>query len=140
MCIRDRYKGDIVTGKKGALIAIEAGTCYAYALNNLQPRGILFVEPGDEVYEGMIVGEHTKDNDLVVNTCKSKKLTNMRAAGSDDNVNLAPAKKFTLELALEYISDDELVEITPNSFRLRKLVLSELERRKQRNQLSREEK
>ncbi|WP_308545097.1 translational GTPase TypA [uncultured Sneathia sp.] len=136
----EKYKGDIVTGKKGALIAIEAGTCYAYALNNLQPRGILFVEPGDEVYEGMIVGEHTKDNDLVVNTCKSKKLTNMRAAGSDDNVNLAPAKKFTLELALEYISDDELVEITPNSLRLRKLVLSELERRKQRNQLSREEK
>ena len=135
----EKYKGDIVTGKKGALIAIEAGTCYAYALNNLQPRGILFVEPGDEVYEGMIVGEHTKDNDLVVNTCKSKKLTNMRAAGSDDNVNLAPAKKFTLELALEYISDDELVEITPNSLRLRKLVLSELERRKQRNQLSREE-
>lgn len=136
----EKYKGDIVTGKKGALIAIESGTCYAYALNNLQPRGILFVEPGDEVYEGMIVGEHTKDNDLVVNTCKSKKLTNMRAAGSDDNVNLAPAKKFTLELALEYISDDELVEITPNSLRLRKLILSELERRKQRNQLSREEK
>lgn len=135
----EKYKGDIATGKKGALIAIEAGVCYAYALNNLQPRGILFVEPGDEVYEGMIVGEHTKDNDLVVNTCKSKKLTNMRAAGSDDNVNLAPAKKFTLELALEYISDDELVEITPNYLRLRKRILSELERRKHRNQLSREE-
>lgn len=135
----EKYKGDIVTGKKGALIAIEAGTCYAYALNNLQPRGILFVEPSDEVYEGMIVGEHTKDNDLVVNTCKSKKLTNMRAAGSDDNVNLAPAKKFTLELALEYISDDELVEITPNHLRLRKRILSELERRKHRNQLSRSE-
>lgn len=87
----------------------------------------------------MIVGEHTKDNDLVVNTCKSKKLTNMRAAGSDDNVNLAPAKKFTLELALEYISDDELVEITPNHLRLRKRILSELERRKHRNQLSRSE-
>lgn len=135
----EKYKGDIVTGKKGALIAIDAGTCYAYALNNLQPRGILFVEPSDEVYEGMIVGEHTKDNDLVVNTCKSKKLTNMRAAGSDDNVNLAPAKKFTLELALEYISDDELVEITPNHLRLRKRILSELERRKHRNQLSRSE-
>lgn len=134
-----KYKGDIVTGKKGALIALEAGTCYAYALNNLQPRGILFVEPSDEVYEGMIVGEHTKDNDLVVNTCKSKKLTNMRAAGSDDNVNLAPAKKFTLELALEYISDDELVEITPNNLRLRKRILSELERRKYRNVLSRNE-
>lgn len=135
----EKYKGDIQTGRKGSLIAIEAGTCYAYALNNLQPRGILFVEPSDEVYEGMIVGEHTKENDLVVNTCKSKKLTNMRAAGSDDNVNLAPAKKFTLELALEYISDDELVEITPNHLRLRKRILSELERRKYRNQLSRNE-
>ena len=130
----EEYKGDIATGKKGALIAIEAGTCYAYALNNLQARGTLFVEPGDKVYEGMIVGENNKDNDLVVNTCKEKKLTNMRAAGSDDNVLLAPAKKFTLELALEYISDDELVEITPNNLRLRKKLLSELDRRKQRNQ------
>lgn len=131
----EKYKGDIVTGKKGALIAMESGTCLGYALNNLQPRGILFVEPGDEVYEGMIVGEHAKDNDLVVNTCKGKKLTNMRAAGSDDNIKLAPAKKFTLELALEYISDDELVEITPNYLRLRKKYLSELERKKLRNQL-----
>lgn len=131
----EKYKGDIVTGKKGALIAMESGTCLGYALNNLQPRGILFVEPGDEVYEGMIVGEHAKDNDLVVNTCKGKKLTNMRAAGSDDNIKLAPAKKFTLELALEYISDDELVEITPNYLRLRKKYLSELDRKKLRNQL-----
>lgn len=133
----EKYKGDIVTGKKGALIAMESGTSLGYALNNLQPRGILFVEPGDEVYEGMIVGEHTKENDLVVNTCKGKKLTNMRAAGSDDNIKLAPAKKFTLELALEYISDDELVEITPNHLRLRKKYLSELDRRKLRNQLDR---
>lgn len=132
------YKGEISTGKKGALISTEAGICLAYALNNLQPRGILFVEPGDEVYEGMIVGEHTKDNDLVVNTCKGKKLTNMRAAGSDDNVNLAPAKKFTLELALEYISDDELVEITPNHIRLRKKILNENDRKKYRNQLNKE--
>lgn len=116
---------------------MESGTSLGYALNNLQPRGILFVEPGDEVYEGMIVGEHTKENDLVVNTCKGKKLTNMRAAGSDDNIKLAPAKKFTLELALEYISDDELVEITPNHLRLRKKYLSELDRRKLRNQLDR---
>lgn len=133
----EKYKGDIVTGKKGALIAMESGTSLGYALNNLQPRGILFVEPGDEVYEGMIVGEHTKENDLVVNTCKGKKLTNMRAAGSDDNIKLAPAKKFTLELALEYISDDELVEITPNHLRLRKKYLSELDRRKLRNQIYR---
>ncbi len=133
----EKYKGDIVTGKKGALIAMESGTSLGYALNNLQPRGILFVEPGDEVYEGMIVGEHTKENDLVVNTCKGKKLTNMRAAGSDDNIKLAPAKKFTLELALEYISDDELVEITPNHLRLRKKYLSELDRRKLRNQIDR---
>ena len=133
----EKYKGDIVTGKKGALIAMESGASLGYALNNLQPRGILFVEPGDEVYEGMIVGEHTKENDLVVNTCKGKKLTNMRAAGSDDNIKLAPAKKFTLELALEYISDDELVEITPNHLRLRKKYLSELDRRKLRNQLDR---
>ncbi|WP_068268491.1 translational GTPase TypA [Caviibacter abscessus] len=131
----EKYKGDITTGKKGALIAMESGTCLGYALNNLQPRGILFVEPGDEVYEGMIVGEHAKDNDLVVNTCKGKKLTNMRAAGSDDNIKLAPAKKFTLELALEYISDDELVEITPNYLRLRKKYLSELDRKKLRNQI-----
>lgn len=133
----EKYKGDIVTGKKGALIAMESGTSLGYALNNLQPRGILFVEPGDEVYEGMIVGEHTKENDLVVNTCKGKKLTNMRAAGSDDNIKLAPAKKFTLELALEYISDYELVEITPNHLRLRKKYLSELDRRKLRNQIDR---
>lgn len=133
----EKYKGDIVTGKKGALIAMESGTSLGYALNNLQPRGILFVEHGDEVYEGMIVGEHTKENDLVVNTCKGKKLTNMRAAGSDDNIKLAPAKKFTLELALEYISDDELVEITPNHLRLRKKYLSELDRRKLRNQIDR---
>ena len=116
---------------------MESGTSLGYALNNLQPRGILFVEPGDEVYEGMIVGEHTKENDLVVNTCKGKKLTNMRAAGSDDNIKLSPAKKFTLELALEYISDDELVEITPNHLRLRKKYLSELDRRKLKNQIDR---
>lgn len=133
------YKGEIKDSEKGALIAMETGTCYAYSLNNLQPRGILFVEPGDEVYEGQIVGEHSKENDLVVNTCKSKKLTNMRAAGSDDNIKLAPAKKFTLELALEYIKDDELVEITPNYLRLRKKILSDQDRKKYRNMIQRSE-
>lgn len=129
----EKYKGDVPNFRKGVLISMENGTTFAYALNNLQPRGILFVDPGIEVYEGMIVGEHTRDNDLVVNACKGKKLTNMRAAGSDDNVKLAPSKKFTLEMALEYINDDELVEITPNHLRLRKKLLTENERKKERN-------
>ncbi|WP_064580752.1 translational GTPase TypA [Streptobacillus moniliformis] len=133
----EKYKGDVPNFRKGALISMENGTTFAYALNNLQPRGVLFVEPGVEVYEGMIVGEHTRDNDLVVNACKGKKLTNMRAAGSDDNVKLAPARVFTLEMALEYINDDELVEITPNQIRLRKKLLTENERKKARNSIER---
>lgn len=129
------YKGD-VTGRRGVLIAMEAGTSIGYSLNNLQPRGILFIEPGVEVYEGMIVGEHSRENDLVVNVCKGKKLTNMRAAGSDDALKLAPPKVFTLELALEYIEDDELVEITPNNIRLRKKYLNANERKKFENSKS----
>ena len=132
----EKYKGDISNLRKGVLISMENGTTYVYGLNSLQPRGILFVEPGIEVYEGMIVGEHNRDNDLIVNACKEKKLTNMRAAGSDDNVKLAPAKVFTLEMALEYINDDELVEITPNNIRLRKKLLTENERKRERNQLN----
>ena len=132
----EKYKGDVSDLRKGVLISMENGTTFAYALNNLQPRGILFLEPGVDVYEGMIVGEHNRENDLVVNACKEKKLTNMRAAGSDDNVKLAPAKVFTLEMALEYINDDELVEITPNHIRLRKKLLTENERKRVRNQLS----
>ena len=124
------FRGEVVTRRKGVLISMEAGTSLAYSLNNLQPRGILFIAPGVEVYTGMIVGEHSRENDLVVNVCKGKKLTNMRAAGSDDSVKLAPPKEFTLELALEYIEDDELVEITPNSIRLRKKYLDENERKK----------
>ena len=127
------YKGDVTGRRKGVLVALEAGTSIGYSLNNLQPRGILFIGPGVEVYEGMIVGEHSRENDLVVNVCKGKKLTNMRAAGSDDALKLAPPKEFTLELALEYIADDELVEITPNNIRLRKKYLSGLEIRKYEN-------
>lgn len=130
------YKGDIATGRKGVLIAMESGVSLAYSLNALQPRGILFISPGIDVYEGMIVGEHSRDNDLIVNACKGKKLTNMRAAGSDDAVKLAPPREFTLELALEYIADDELVEITPKSIRLRKKYLTENERKKIRNSLN----
>lgn len=130
------YKGDIATGRKGVLIAMESGVSLAYSLNALQPRGILFISPGIDVYEGMIVGEHSRDNDLIVNACKGKKLTNMRAAGSDDAVKLAPPREFTLELALEYIADDELIEITPKSIRLRKKYLTENERKKIRNSLN----
>ena len=114
------FRGEVVTRRKGVLISMDPGTSLAYSLNNLQPRGILFIAPGIDVYTGMIVGEHSRENDLVVNVCKGKKLTNMRASGSDDSVKLAPPKDFTLELALEYIEDDELVEITPESIRLRK--------------------
>ena len=124
------FKGEVTGRRKGVLIAMEAGTSIGYSLNNLQPRGILFIAPGVEVYEGMIVGEHSRENDLVVNVCKGKKLTNMRAAGSDDALKLAPPKVFTLELALEYIEDDELVEITPNHIRLRKKYLNANDRKK----------
>ncbi len=124
------YKGELTTRRRGVLISMDAGTSVGYSLNNLQPRGILFITPGVDVYEGMIVGEHSRENDLVVNVCKGKKLTNTRAAGSDDALKLAPPKEFTLELALEYIDDDELVEITPNNIRLRKKYLTENERKK----------
>ncbi|MDR2880156.1 MAG: translational GTPase TypA [Fusobacteriales bacterium] len=124
------YKGELTTRRRGVLISMDAGTSVGYSLNNLQPRGILFIAPGVDVYEGMIVGEHSRENDLVVNVCRGKKLTNTRAAGSDDALKLAPPKEFTLELALEYIDDDELVEITPNNIRLRKKYLTENERKK----------
>ena len=112
---------------------METGTAYAYALNKLQDRGRFFISPQEEVYAGQVVGEHCKEGDLVVNVTKSKKLTNMRASGSDDKVALAPPIIFSLEEALEYIKGDEYVEITPQSIRLRKIVLDEQERKKLRN-------
>lgn len=124
------WKGEIERRQNGSIIAMETGTAYAYALNNLQSRGRFFVEPQEEVYAGQIVGEHTKDNDLVVNVTKSKKLTNMRASGSDDKVSLAPAIVFSLEDALEYIKEDEYVEITPHAMRMRKIILDETERKR----------
>ena len=127
------FKGEVTGRRRGVLIATEPGVTVPYALNNLQDRGTLFLDPGVPVYEGMIVGEHNRENDLVVNVCKGKKLTNMRAAGSDDAVKLAPPKEFTLELALEYIENDELVEITPNFIRLRKKYLNANERKKYEN-------
>ena len=126
----EEYKGDIPTRNKGVLIASEPGVTVPYALNNLQDRGTLFLDPGIPVYEGMIVGEHNRENDLVVNVCKTKKLTNMRAAGSDDAVKLATPRKFSLEQALDYIAEDELVEVTPTNIRLRKKILKEGDRRK----------
>lgn len=124
------YKGPIASRKKGVLIATETGVSIAYALNAIQERGELFIGPGVDIYEGMVVGEHAKENDLIVNACKTKKLTNTRASGSDEAVKLAPPRKLTLEQALDYISDDEYVEVTPNFIRLRKRYLTDAERRK----------
>ena len=117
------YKGDIPGRKNGVLIAMEQGETTAYSLDGLQPRGILFIGAGVEVYGGMVIGQHAKDNDLDVNPCKGKKLTNVRASGSDDAIKLTPPRILTLEQALEFIDDDELVEVTPQSIRLRKKEL-----------------
>ena len=125
------WKGDIERRQNGSIIAMEAGNSFAYALNNLQSRGRFFIAPGEDVYAGQVVGEHTKEGDLVVNVTKSKKLTNMRASGSDEKVALAPPIIFSLEDALEYIKVDEYVEITPHFMRMRKTILDELERKRQ---------
>ena len=125
------WKGEIERRQNGSIIAMETGMAFAYALNNLQSRGRFFIAPGEEVYAGQVVGEHTKENDLVVNVTKSKKLTNMRAAGSDEKVSLAPPVVFSLEDALEYIKGDEYVEITPHYMRMRKIILDETERKRQ---------
>jgi GTP-binding protein len=115
---------------RGVLIANAPGKAVAFALFNLQDRGLMMIEHGTEVYEGMIAGIHSRDNDLVVNVIKGKQLTNMRASGTDENVVLTPPIKHTLEQALEFINDDELVEVTPKSIRLRKRFLTENERKR----------
>ena len=102
----------------------------AYSMDKLQDRGRFFIEPGVDVYEGQVIGEHTRERDLTINICKTKKLTNMRASGSDDKVMLPPPIVFSLEEALEYIQEDELVEVTPKSMRLRKIILNEIERKR----------
>lgn len=124
------FKGSIVHRQTGVLISMHTGAATAYALDSLQDRGKFFISPGDVVYKGQIVGEYNKDNDIEVHVQRGKKLTNMRAAGSDKAVKIAPAVKFTLEESLEYIKDDELVEVTPNSIRMRKLYLDPNERKK----------
>lgn len=124
------YKGEIPERAAGAIIAQEAGVTTPYALNNIQERAQMFLGPGVKVYEGMIVGQNSRNEDMIVNPCKAKRVSNMRAAGSDEAVKLSPHRVFTLEEALEWINDDELVEITPVDIRLRKKILNELERRR----------
>jgi GTP-binding protein len=123
-------EGELPGRATGVLVSMAAGRAVPYALFGLQQRSELFIKPGDEVYEGMIVGENSRDNDLVVNPTKEKKLTNIRAAGSDENVILKPPRELFLEAALEYIEDDECVEITPSTIRLRKRLLKESDRRR----------
>ena len=124
------YRGDIETRVNGSLIAMESGMSFAYAINKLQDRGRFFIDEHEEVYAGQVIGENTRAGDMVVNVTKSKKLTNMRASGSDEKSFLAPPVKFSLEEALEYIQEDEYVEITPKSMRLRKIYLDENERKR----------
>jgi GTP-binding protein len=125
------YKGNIEGRRAGVLVSLEKGPAVAYALWNLEDRGLLFIAPGDKVYGGMIIGEHSRPNDLDVNPLKAKQLTNIRAAGKDDAVLLSPPIRQSLEQALAYIGDDELVEVTPRSIRLRKRQLASNERRKE---------
>jgi GTP-binding protein len=124
------WKGEIAGRRNGALIAMETGTAIAYSLDKLQDRGRFFIEPGDAIYAGQVIGENNRQDDLVVNITKTKKLTNIRASGSDDKASIAPAVKFSLEEAMEYIGGDEYVEVTPKSIRLRKILLDENERKR----------
>ena len=117
------HRGEIQSRVTGSLVADRAGRAVPYAIFHLEPRGRIMICPGDPVYEGMIVGEHNRDNDLYINICREKKLTNIRAAAKDENVILTPVTPITLEKAIEFIRDDELVEVTPQSIRLRKMVL-----------------
>ena len=124
------YKGEIQRRTNGSMIALETGTSYAYAIDKLQDRGKFFIDPGDEVYAGEVVGEHVHDNDLVINVTKAKQLTNVRASGSDEKARVIPKTVMSLEECLEYIKGDELVEVTPKSMRMRKIILDHLERKR----------
>ena len=124
------FKGELEHRNNGSLVSLETGEAVAYSMNKLLDRGRFFVEPGEEIYGGQVLGEHTRERDLNINICKTKKLTNVRAAGSDEKVVLPPAIKFSLEEALEYIQDDELVEVTPHFMRIRKILLDPLERKR----------
>ena len=124
------YKGEIERRVNGSMIALETGTAYAYAIDKLQDRGKFFIDPGEEVYFGQVVGEHVHDNDLVINVCKAKQLTNVRASGTDEKARIIPKVVMSLEECLEYIKEDELVEVTPKSMRMRKVILDHDQRKK----------
>ena len=124
------YKGEIERRVNGSMIALETGTAYAYAIDKLQDRGKFFIDPGEDVYLGEVVGEHVHDNDLVINVCKAKQLTNVRASGTDDKARIIPKTVMSLEECLEYIKEDELVEVTPKSMRMRKIILDHDQRKK----------
>ena len=124
------YKGELPGRKNGVLISMDSCESVGFALMNLEDRGVMFIHPGTKCYEGMIVGEHARENDLVVNIGKAKKLSNMRTSSSDEATRITPPRQHTLEQALEYIDDDELVEVTPNFIRMRKRILTENDRKK----------
>ncbi|HNY07386.1 MAG TPA: translational GTPase TypA [Bacteroidales bacterium] len=125
------WKGDIPSKRNGSLIAMETGTAIAYSIDKLQDRGTFFIEPGDEIYAGQIIGEHVRQDDLVINVTKTKKLSNVRASGTDDKAVIYPAVKFSLDQCMEFIEKDEYLEVTPHSLRLRKILLNELDRKRQ---------
>ncbi|MBR9860063.1 translational GTPase TypA [bacterium] len=127
------WKGEIQTARNGALIAMETGTAIAYSIDKLQDRGRFFIDPNEEVYMGQVIGESSRQDDLILNVTKSKKLSNVRASGTDDKATIAPAIKFSLEEAMEYVNDDEYVEVTPQSIRLRKILLNEHDRKRQKS-------
>ena len=124
------WKGEIEEKRNGALIAMDTGTAIPFSIDKLQDRGKFFIDPGEEVYSGQVIGEHTRQNDLIVNVTKTKKLTNMRSSGADDKSSIAPAVKYSLEESMEYIAEDEYVEVTPKSIRLRKILLDENDRKR----------
>jgi len=126
----EEYKGEIQGSSHGSMIAMETGVALGYSLNSFQPRGTFFISPNTEVYAGMVIGQHSKDKDLVINVCKGKKLTNNRAAGKDDAIKLIPPRVFSLEQAMEYIGDDELLELTPDCIRMRKKILHHTDRKR----------
>ena len=137
----ERYepmRGSIPQRKAGVMIATDTGQVTAYALDALYDRGFFFVEPGEQVYEGQVVGEHCMDKDIPVNVTKAKQLTNVRASGKDDSAKVRPARKMSLEIAMEYIQEDELVEVCPNTIRIRKRLLKEVDRKRQSRQASKE--
>ena len=127
------YKGEIPGRTRGSLVAFEDGETTSYGIGNAQERGTMFVVPAEHVYQGQIVGENNREDDMDVNPCKKKHVSNMRASGSDDTIRLVPPRVFSLEQALEYIKDDELVEVTPKSIRMRKTILDRVERGRARS-------